>query len=69
MALQADPAVWEQFQKFSPFYQRLKVGWIIETGPSRRPEEGKRRLDYLLKMAAQGKMYGTQPLAMEGLIL
>ena len=59
--LQADPIVWKNFQNFSHFYKRLKVGWISEAGP-RRPEEGQRRLNYLIKMTSKGKMYGTVPL-------
>jgi uncharacterized protein YdeI (YjbR/CyaY-like superfamily) len=59
--LQADPQVWANFQKFPNLYQRLKVGWIQETGQQRTVEMEK-RLNYLLKMTAQGKMYGTVPL-------
>lgn len=59
--LQEDPLVWENFQQFSHFYQRLKIGWIKECGP-RRMEEAQKRLNYLLKMTAQGKMYGTRPM-------
>jgi uncharacterized protein YdeI (YjbR/CyaY-like superfamily) len=60
--LQTDPLVWDNFQAFSHFYKRLKVGWINEiTGNSRNAEKQK-RLNYLIKMSRQGKMYGTQPL-------
>lgn len=59
--LQADPQVWSTFQAFPPLYQRLKVGWIRETGAPRR-EEAQKRLDYLLKMTRQGKRYGTEPM-------
>ncbi|MEL6635260.1 MAG: YdeI/OmpD-associated family protein [Bacteroidota bacterium] len=59
--LQADPTVWETFRAFPHFYQRLKVGWIVEPGKSRRAESQK-RLNYLLKMTRQGKRYGSQPL-------
>ncbi len=59
--LQADPQVWENFHHFSHFYQRLKIGWIIEPGKSRRADSQK-RLNYLIKMTRQGKRYGTQPL-------
>ena len=59
--LMADPTIWETFQQFPHHYQRLKIGWIAEIrGDSRRPEAQK-RLNYLLKMTAQGKMYGTIP--------
>lgn len=61
--LRADPAVWAIFQGFPHFYKRLKIGWISEVKtPSRQPEAQK-RLNYLIKMTRQGKMYGTQPLA------
>ena len=59
--LQADPVVWDNFLQFSHFYQRLKVGWISEPGRSRR-EEAQKRLNYLIKMTREGKMYGTRPM-------
>lgn len=62
--LQEEEEVWENFQQFSHFYKRLKIGWIGEPGRSRR-EEAQKRLNYLIKMTRQGKQYGTQP--MEGL--
>lgn len=60
--LQTDPVVWARFQEFPRLYQRLKIGWIVETGKLRQ-EEAQKRLGYLLKMTAQGKQYGTQPLS------
>jgi uncharacterized protein YdeI (YjbR/CyaY-like superfamily) len=62
--LQEDPEVWTNFQSFSHFYKRLKVGWISESGKLRQ-EEAQRRLNYLIKMTKKGKQYGTRP--MEGL--
>ncbi len=59
--LREDPQVWDNFQQFSHFYQRLKIGWIRECGP-RRQEEAQKRLNYLIKMTRQGRMYGTAPL-------
>lgn len=59
-ALKTDPEVWNTFQSFSHFYQRLKIGWIAEAGL--RKEVAQQRLDYLIKMTGQGKQYGTQPL-------
>ncbi len=59
--LQTDPVVWENFQSFPHFYKRLKVGWITESGQL-RAEEMEKRLNYLIRMTAQGKMYGTRPL-------
>jgi uncharacterized protein YdeI (YjbR/CyaY-like superfamily) len=58
--LQEDAQVWAQFQAFPHFYQRLKVGWIAESGL--RMEVARQRLDYLVRMTSQGKQYGTQPL-------
>ncbi|MEL6923790.1 MAG: YdeI/OmpD-associated family protein [Bacteroidota bacterium] len=61
--LREDPEIWENFNAFPFFYQRLKIGWIVETGltPRRRPE-AERRLNYLLKMTKKNKRYGTQPM-------
>lgn len=59
--LQADESVWTTFQAFPYFYQRLKIGWIMEAGKNRR-EESEKRLAYLIKMTSQNKQYGTQPL-------
>ncbi|MCO6493343.1 MAG: YdeI/OmpD-associated family protein [Phaeodactylibacter sp.] len=58
--LREDPEAWNNFQQFSHFYKRLKTGWIMECMPRRR-EEAQKRLDYLIKMTRQGKMYGTVP--------
>lgn len=61
--LQMDAQVWENFQSFSHFYKRLKIGWIKEVGTSaRRRPEAEKRLNYLIKMTVQGKTYGTIPL-------
>jgi len=59
--LQADPLIWENFQSFPRLYKRLKIGWIAEIRGDSRRAEAQKRLDYLLKMTAQGKMYGTVP--------
>ncbi|MCC7245758.1 MAG: YdeI/OmpD-associated family protein [Saprospiraceae bacterium] len=58
--LQAEMKIWEQFQQFPYLYQRLKMRWITEAGPSRQ-DEMQKRLNYFIKMTAQGKMYGTRP--------
>ncbi len=60
--LQADLAVWEKFDNFPHFYKRLKIGWIAEIRGESRRAEAQKRLDYLIKMTAQGKMYGAMPL-------
>jgi uncharacterized protein YdeI (YjbR/CyaY-like superfamily) len=59
--LQGDAAVWANFERFSHFYKRLKVNWITEAGQLRQ-EEMEKRLAYLIKMTAQGKRYGAQPM-------
>lgn len=58
--LQADHKAWEHFQQFPRLYQRLKIGWIEECSKY-RPQEKQKRLNYLIKMSSQGKMYGTIP--------
>lgn len=57
--LQADEEVWANFQAFSYYYRRLKVNWISETSLI---ETAQQRLNHLLKMTKQNKMYGTQPM-------
>ncbi|MEM6319022.1 MAG: YdeI/OmpD-associated family protein [Bacteroidota bacterium] len=65
-ALKEDPNVWETFKQFPLFYQKLKVGWIVETGLTKsRMPEAEKRLAYLVKMTEKGKRYGSYP--MEGL--
>lgn len=59
--LQANPKIWEIFQQFPHHYKRLKIGWIAEIRGDSRRDEAIKRLNYLLKMTAQGKMYGTVP--------
>jgi len=58
--LREDPLVWKNFLVFPYLYRRLKVGWIMETGDSRR-EEAQKRLNFLIKNTRKGKMYGTLP--------
>ena len=60
--LQVDPEVWDNFSNFPHFYKRLKIGWINEITGNSRNEEKQKRLNYLIKMSKQGKMYGAQPL-------
>ena len=58
--LKEDKEVWNNFQSFPFFYQRLKIGWILEAG--KREDVAQKRLDYLIKMTKAGKQYGIQPL-------
>lgn len=59
--LRADPMVWAAFNAFPHLYKRLKIGWIAEIKGASRQAEAQKRLDYLIKMTRQGKIYGTQP--------
>ncbi|MBK8489432.1 MAG: YdeI/OmpD-associated family protein [Saprospirales bacterium] len=61
--LQEDPQIWENFEAFPHFYKRLKVGWIAESRGSSDHPVVQQRLEYLIRMTAQGKRYGTEPLA------
>ncbi len=61
--LKVDAEVWKNFEAFPHFYKRLKIGWIAEIRGKRAQAEGQRRLNYLIKMTAQGKRYGTEPLS------
>jgi uncharacterized protein YdeI (YjbR/CyaY-like superfamily) len=55
-ALKKDNEVWENFQKFSDPYKRIRIGWI--EGARTRPELFNQRLNYFLKMTAKNKKYG-----------
>lgn len=59
--LMSDPIVWEIFEQFPLHYQRLKIGWIGEVKNDKERVEGQKRLDYLMKMTRQKKMYGAVP--------
>ncbi len=60
--LRSDEQVWQNFEAFPYFYKRLKIGWINENLTPSRMAEAQKRLNYLLKMTAQGKRYGTEPM-------
>lgn len=55
-ALKKNNDVWENFQKFPMYYQKIRVAFI--EGARKRPEMFKKRLDYFLKMTAQNKKFG-----------
>ena len=54
--IKSDKEAWKNFQKFSPVYRRIRVGYV--EGARHRPEELKKRLDYLVKTAAINKQIG-----------
>lgn len=60
--LKRDEQVWQNFDAFPHFYKRLKIGWIHEIQSNTRHPEAQKRLDYLIKMTAQGKRYGAEPM-------
>ena len=55
-SLKEDKKTWENFQKFSESYKRIRIEWI--EGTRTRPEIFKKRLKYFLKMTAKNKKYG-----------
>lgn len=60
--LQADPQVWQHFEAFPHFYKRLKIAWIHDMESDTRHPDSQKRLDYFIKMTAQGKRYGAEPM-------
>lgn len=55
-ALQADPEIWENFQKFPPLYQRVRIDTIQIK--KKQPELFKSRLQKLLDNTKANVMYG-----------
>lgn len=55
-ALRENPIVWENFQRYSPAYQRIRVAFV-DNGRKRQGEFEK-RLAHLLKMTGQNKQFG-----------
>ena len=55
-AIQKNPKAWEQYQKFSPSYQRIRVAFI--EGARNRPEELQKRLNHFIAMTEKNKTFG-----------
>jgi len=55
-ALKANPQAWENFQKYSPSYQRIRIAYV--DGARQRPEEFRKRLNHFLRMTEQNKQFG-----------
>lgn len=55
-AIKANKEAWNNFQKFSDAYKRIRIGFI--DGARKRPEEFKKRLRYFIKMTEKNKQYG-----------
>jgi uncharacterized protein YdeI (YjbR/CyaY-like superfamily) len=55
-AIRENPQAWENFQKFSASYQRIRIGFI--EGARNRPQEFEKRLRYFIRMTEKNKQYG-----------
>jgi uncharacterized protein YdeI (YjbR/CyaY-like superfamily) len=55
-ALQANQQAWENFQRYSGPYQRIRVAFIDVA--RKRPGEFEKRLKHFIRMTAQDKQYG-----------
>jgi uncharacterized protein YdeI (YjbR/CyaY-like superfamily) len=55
-AIKADKKAWANYKKFSPGYKRIRIGFI--EGARNRPAEFQKRLEYFIKMTADGKQFG-----------
>jgi uncharacterized protein YdeI (YjbR/CyaY-like superfamily) len=54
--IKANKAAWENFQKFSPAYKRIRIAFI--EGARKRPAEFNKRLKYFIEMTAKNKQFG-----------
>jgi uncharacterized protein YdeI (YjbR/CyaY-like superfamily) len=55
-ALRENEPAWENFQRYSGSYQRIRVAYVDSARD--RPGEYKKRLNHLLKMTEQDKQFG-----------
>jgi uncharacterized protein YdeI (YjbR/CyaY-like superfamily) len=55
-ALRANTQAWENFQRYSGAYQRIRVAFIDSA--RKRPEEFEKRLRHFIRMTEQDKQYG-----------
>ena len=55
-AIKENRKAWENYQNFSPAYQRIRIAYI--EGARNRPNEFKRRLNSFIKMSEQNKLIG-----------
>jgi uncharacterized protein YdeI (YjbR/CyaY-like superfamily) len=55
-AIKGNKEAWNNYQKFSDAYKRIRIGFI--DGARKRPEEFKKRLRYFIKMTGKNKQYG-----------
>jgi uncharacterized protein YdeI (YjbR/CyaY-like superfamily) len=55
-AIKENKKAWENYQNFSPAYQRIRVAYI--NGARSRPDEFKKRLKNFVKQAEQNRLIG-----------
>ncbi len=55
-AIKANKQAWENFQKFSDAYKRIRIAFI--EGARNRPQEFKKRLNYFIQMTEKNKQFG-----------
>jgi len=55
-ALKSDEETWDNFDKFSEPYKRIRVSYV--NSARKRPEEFKKRLSYLVKKTSVNKQFG-----------
>lgn len=55
-AIKANEHAWENFQKFSDAYKRIRIAFI--DGARKRPQEFQKRLRHFIKMSEHNKTFG-----------
>jgi uncharacterized protein YdeI (YjbR/CyaY-like superfamily) len=55
-ALQANQQAWENFQRYSRAYQRIRIAYV--DAARKRPGEFEKRLKHLIRMTEQDKQFG-----------
>ncbi len=55
-ALQANQRAWENFQRYSGAYQRIRIAYVDTA--RKRPGEFEKRLEHLIRMSEQDKQFG-----------
>ena len=54
--LQENKKAWENYQRFSPEYRRIRVAYI--EGARKRPAEFEKRLNHFLRMTEKNRQFG-----------
>jgi uncharacterized protein YdeI (YjbR/CyaY-like superfamily) len=55
-AIKANKKAWENFQRFSDGYRRIRIAFI--EGARRRPAEFRKRLNYFIRMTETNRQFG-----------